>query len=192
MGTIVVSENITLDGVMQDPTGEEGTTVGGWFRQVPATDFEAWSLLEIEEAQNAAALLLGGRSYRWFAERWQGREGAWADRLRELPKHVVSATLDDLSWDHTTVLTGDAEKSVAELKKQVTGEIVVYGSGELVQTLMAHELVDELRVTVFPSVVGDGQRLFREATVPASWRLTGSRQVGEGLVFLTYRPTQDA
>ena len=192
MGTIVVSENITLDGVMQDPTGEEGTSVGGWFREIPATDFEAWSALEIEEAQAASALLLGGRSYRWFAERWQGREGAWADRLRELPKHVVSATLDDLSWDHTSVLSGDAEKSVTQLKEQVAGEIVVYGSGELVQTLLAHDLVDELRVTVFPSVVGGGQRLFRGAGGSTSWRLTETRPVGESLVFLTYRPARDA
>src|SRR3954467_15531936 len=188
MGTIIVSENITLDGVMQDPTGEEGTSVGGWFRRIPATDFEAWSQLEIAEAQQASALLLGGRSYRWFADRWQGRDGAWAERLRELPKYVVSATLDDLSWDHSSVLTGDAEKAVAGLKEQVTGEIVVYASGQLVSTLMAHDLVDELRVTVYRSVVGGGQRLFREAPAPTSWRLFDTRPLGESLVFLTYRP----
>lgn len=191
MGTIVVSENITLDGVMQDPTGEEGTSTGGWFGRIPPTDFEAWSQLEIAEAQQASALLLGGRTYRWFAERWQDREGAWADRLRELPKYVVSATLDDLSWDTSSVLTGDAEKSVAELKEQVSGEIVVYGSGDLVQTLMGHGLVDELRVTVYPSVVGGGDRLFRDAGGPTSWRLIDTRRLGESLAFLTYRPARD-
>jgi dihydrofolate reductase len=130
-------------------------------------------------------------SYRWFAERWQHRDGAWADRLRELPKYVVSSTLDDLSWDHTSVLTGDPERAVAELKEQVDGEIVVYASGALVQALLAHDLVDELRVTVYPSVVGGGDRLFRDA-VPGPWRLVGTRTLGDSLVFLTYRPGQDA
>jgi dihydrofolate reductase len=185
MGTIIVSENLTLDGVIQDPTGEESTTFGGWFTRIGDADREAWTEVEMEENRVAAALLLGGRTYEWMAERWQDREGAWGDRLRELPKYVVSSTLDQPSWTNTSVLTGEAEKAVAELKEQIDGEIVVYGSGALVQTLVAHDLVDELRLMVFPSVVGAGEHLFRAAG--PGLRLTDARMVGESLVLLTYR-----
>jgi dihydrofolate reductase len=185
-GTIIVSENLTLDGVIADPTGDEGTPGGGWFTQIPPADFEAWSQLEMDESTRASALLLGGRTYQWFAERWQAREGAWADRLRALPKYDVSATLDDLAWDHTTVLTGEADKAVADLRDQVEGEIVVYGSGQLVRSLLAHDLVDELRLTVFPSLAGGQDRLFGDG--PTSWHLVQSRPLGESLVFSTYRP----
>ncbi len=165
MGKIVISENVSLDGVIQDPTGEEGFRLGGWFDRMGDKDREAWAKVEFEEALGAEALLLGRRTYEWFVARgWASRSGEWADRLRSLPKYVVSSTLEDLDWNNSTVLKGDVVNEVSKLKQKVNGDIVVYGSGRLVHTLMEHDLVDELRLMICPVVLGAGERLFGETS----------------------------
>src|SRR6266576_2786940 len=138
MGKIVISENVSLDGVLQDPTGEEGFRLGGWFGQIGDKDREAWAQVELDEALGAEALLLGRRSYEWFAARWAARSGEWADRLNSLPKYVVSSTLEDPDWNNSTVLKGEVVDEVLKLKQELNGEIVVLASFQLVRTLMEH------------------------------------------------------
>jgi dihydrofolate reductase len=186
MGKIVISTNVSLDGVVQDPDGEEGFDRGGWFVRSGGKDLEEWAKVEYAEALGAAALLLGRRSDEWFAARWTSRPGDWADRLRSLPKYVVSATLRDPKWTNVTVLRGDVVDAVTKLKQQVAGDIVVYASYQLGRTLIEHDLVDELRLLVFPVVVGAGERLFGDTGAAKPLRLTGSQAVGSGLVQLTY------
>ncbi len=190
MGKIVISENVSLDGVIQDPTGEEGFRRGGWFGQLADSDREAWAKVELDEALSAEALLLGRRSYEYFAARWPSRQGEWADRLNGLPKYVVSRTLQDPEWNNSTVLTGDVVAEVSRLKQEISGDIVVYASGQLVPTLIEHDLVDELRLMIYPFVLGAGQRLFGETSDTKPLRLVGTRTVGDGLACLTYRPSQ--
>ncbi len=192
MGKIVISENVSLDGVIQDPTGEEGFRLGGWFGQIGDKDREAWAQVELDEALGTEALLLGRRSYEWFAARWASRSGAWADRLNSLPKYVVSATLEDPDWNNSTVLNGDVVNEVSKLKQRVNGDIVVYASGHLVHTLIEHDLVDELRLMTYPVVLGAGERLFGETSDKKPMRLVDTRTVGDGLAFLTYQPVRDA
>jgi dihydrofolate reductase len=192
MGKIVISENISLDGVIQDPTGEEGFRRGGWFGQIADTDREAWAKVEFDEALGTEALLLGRRSDEWFAARWAGRSGEWADRLNSLPKYVVSSTLVEPHWNNSTVLKGDVVNEVSRLKERVNGDIVVYASGRLVHTLMEHDLVDELRLMVYPHVLGAGHRLFGETSDKKPMRLVDTRNVGDGLALLTYQPVRDA
>ena len=184
MGRIVISTNVTLDGVSQDPTGEEGTSVGGWFLRISSGDREAWAALVSAEADNTAALLLGGRTYEWFAQRWVGREDEWATTLGALPKYVVRSRAGRSDWGPTTVLDGDLEAALRGLKSDVDGDIVVYASYQLVRALLTHKLVDELRLVVFPSVNGGGGRLFDD--VPTSLSLREARPLGSSLVFLTY------
>jgi dihydrofolate reductase len=191
MGRIVLSENVTLDGVMQDPDGAEGFRLGGWFARLGTRDREAWAKVELTEALGTDALLLGRRSYEFFAARWQSREGEWADRLNGLPKYVVSSTLRDPDWRHTTVLRGDVVPAVAALKRQVAGDVVVYASGRLAHTLVEHDLADELRLMVYPSVLGGGRRLFGELGDRKSLRLLDTRTVGDGLALLTYEFERD-
>ncbi|TCM46853.1 dihydrofolate reductase family protein [Kribbella sp. VKM Ac-2568] len=190
MGKIVVSVNVTLDGVVQDPTGDEGFKQGGWF------DFERageeWAKTEYAEALGAEALLLGRRSYEWFAPRWATRTGEWADRLRNLPKYVVSSTLEDPDWNNSTVLKGEPLDEVSKLKQELAGDIVVYASGQLARTLMDHDLVDELRLMVYPVVLGAGERLFGEIGDTKSTRLVDTQAVGDALVLLTYEVVRDA
>jgi dihydrofolate reductase len=192
MGKIVITTNVSLDGVVQDPDGEEGFGRGGWFGQYGGKDLEEWGKLEYAEALGTAALLLGRRSDEWFGARWATRPGEFGDRLRSLPKYVVSATLEDPKWTNATVLTGDVVDEVTRLKQRVDGDIVVYASYQLGRTLIEHDLVDELRLFVFPVVVGDGERLFGQTTGTKPFRLAGSRVVGDGLVFLTYQSVPDA
>jgi dihydrofolate reductase len=192
MGKIVVSENVSLDGVVQDPTGEEGFRHGGWFGQVSDKDREEWASLELEEALGAEALLLGRRSDKYFGPRWTGRSGEWADRLNGLPKYVVSSTLVSPEWSNSTVLSGDVVKEVSKLKQQLDGEIVVYASRQLVHTLMEHDLVDELRLMVYPVVLGAGERLFGETSDKKSIRPRNARTVGDSLVYLTYELVKNA
>jgi dihydrofolate reductase len=188
MGKIVISENITLDGIIEDPTGEGGTARGSWFTGITGPDREAWAKVELEEAQGAEALLMGRRSYQYFVARgWPERAGDWADRLRSLPKYVVSSTLEDPEWANTSVLRGEVATEVAKLKESVRGEIVVYASGVLVPTLLEHDLVDELRLIIFPSVLGTGEGLFGKTSSARSLRLADSRTIGDSLVLLTYR-----
>ena len=189
MATIVMSgpQNITVDGVIQDPDGREGWEHGGWFAEHGGADLAAWSQIALEEADAAAAWLLGRRSYDFFSVRWEPREGPLADRLRAIPKYVISSTLQDLTWSNTTLLSGDALEAVVGLKERIDGEIVVPASHQLGRMLLAHGLVDEVRLVVFPVVLGTGERFFDEGSPVTSLRLVGARQVGEGLVLLTYR-----
>jgi dihydrofolate reductase len=191
MGRIIVSENVTLDGVVQDPTGEEGFKHGGWFLQMTDKDRAEWAQVELAEALGAEALLLGRRTDQWFADRWLGRGGEWAERLNSMPKYVVSTTLDQPRWRDSAaapgaVLAGDVVREVAELKRELAGDIVVYASNPLVRTLMENDLVDELRLVVFPVVLGTGQRLFGETADTMPMRLVSARAVGDSLTFLTY------
>ena len=195
MGKIVVSENVSLDGVVQDPSGEEGFRHGGWFGQFGGADLAEWGKVEFDEALRAEALLLGRRTDEWFAERWLSRGGEWADRLNSLPKYVVSATLDEPRWatsKNSTVLRGDVVSEVSTLKQAIAGDIVVYASARLVHTLMEHDLVDEVRLTVYPVVLGDGERLFGETSDKKPMRLINTRTVGDGLTYLTYERVRDA
>jgi dihydrofolate reductase len=192
MGKIVISENVSLDGVVQDPTGEEGFRHGGWFDQFLDKDREAWAEVEFAEALGAEALLLGRRSDEYFGVRWSTRSGEWADRLNSLPKYVVSSTLETPKWTNATVLRGDVVNEVSKLKQKLDGEIVVYASRQLVRTLMEHDLVDELRLIVFPVVLGAGERLFGETSDKKSMRLLDTRTVGDGLAYLTYELVREA
>jgi dihydrofolate reductase len=188
MGKIIVSENLSLDGVVQDPTGDEGFRVGGWFTQVGDRDREEWAKVELDEALAAEALLLGRRTYEFFAARWPTRTGQWAERLNSLPKYVVSASLQAPDWSNSTILTGDVIDEVSTLRRKVNGDIVVYASFQLVHTLIEHDLVDELRMFIYPFVLGAGERLFGETSAKKPMRLVDTRAVGDGLAFLTYQP----
>ncbi len=192
MGKIIISENVSLDGVVQDPTGEEGFRLGGWFGQIGDKDREAWAQVELDEALGSEALLLGRRSYEFFAARWSSRSGEWADRLNSLPKYVVSSTLHAPKWTNATVLNGDLVDEVTKLKRELDGEIVVYASYQLERALIEHDLVDELRLVVFPVVLGAGERLFGETSDKKPMRLVDSKTIGDGLAFLTYQPARDA
>jgi dihydrofolate reductase len=192
MGKIVISENVSLDGVIQDPTGDEGFTHGGWFGQIGDRDRDDWARVEFAEALGTEALLLGRRSYEWFAARWASRTGEWADRLNGLPKYVVSSTLKDPDWNNSTVVNGEVVNEVSKLRQELDGEIVVYASFQLGRTLMEHDLIDELRLMIFPFVLGAGERLFGEASDKKAMRLLDTRTVGDGLAFLTYEPVRDA
>jgi dihydrofolate reductase len=192
MGKIIVSENVSIDGVVQDPTGDEGFRHGGWFNQIGDKDREEWAKVELDEALGAEALLMGRRSDDFFATRWAGRSGEWADRLNNLPKYVVSSTLVEPHWSNSTVLKGDVVNEVSKLKQELNGDIVVYASCQLVHTLMEHDLVDELRLMVYPVVLGAGERLFGETSEKKSMRLLNARTVGDGLAFLTYELVRGA
>jgi len=144
MGKIVISENVSLDGVVQDPTGEEGFRHGGWFGQIGDKDREELNKLTLDEMLRAGTLLLGRRSYEFFGARWPSRSGELADRMNSLTKYVVSSTLEDPDWNSSTVLNGDVVNEVSKLKQELDGEIVVLASFQLVRTLMEHDLVDEL------------------------------------------------
>jgi len=192
MGKIVISENVTLDGVVQDPTGEEGFRHGGWFKQIEGKAREAWAQVGFDEALGAEAMLLGRRSYEYLAARWPSRSGEWADRLNSMPKYVVSSTLVDPEWNNSTVLNCEAVNDVSKLKQELDGEIVVAASFQLVHTLMEHDLVDELRLMVYPVVLGAGERLFGETSEKKRIRLLRTRTVGDGLALLTYELVRDA
>jgi len=192
MGKIVVSENVSLDGVVQDPTGEEGFDRGGWFLRISDRDRAGWAEAGLEEAQRGEALLLGRRTEGYFAARWPSRTGVWADRLNGMPKYVVSATLDKPQWANSMILTGDPVAEAAKLKQELAGEIVVNGSTQLVHALLAHDLVDELRLIVFPVVIGAGRRMFGEMPGALLLRLAGARAIGDNLTKLTYQRTTGA
>jgi dihydrofolate reductase len=188
MGRIVMSgpQNVSLDGVVQDPDGEEGFTLGGWFVQFGGKDLEEWNKVALEEALRAEAWLLGRRSYEFFGARWQPRSGELADRLNSIPKYIVSSTLEDPEWNNSTVLKGDVVTEVSKLKQTLDGEIVVPASYQLGRTLIEHDLVDELRLVVFPVVLGEGERLFGETGDKKPMRLVDIKTIGDGLAFLTY------
>jgi dihydrofolate reductase len=190
MGKIVVSENVTLDGVIQDPAGDEGFKYGGWVGLI--SNSPQLGKLVLGEALGQEAFLLGRRSYEWLAARWPSRSGVLADRLNSLPKYVVSSTLEQPAWNNTTVLNGEVATEVSKLKEELTGEIVVAGSFQLVHALLEHDLVDELRLKIFPVVLGDGDRLFSQTSDKKPMRLTGMQTVETGIACLTYQPIPDA
>jgi len=183
MGKIVISENVTLDGVVQDPSGDEGFKHGGWVGHI--SDHPAVAKAALDDALGAQAMLFGRGGYEFFAARWPSRSGELADRLNGLPKYVVSSTLEDPDWNNSTVLMGDAVDAVSKLKREVDGEIVVIGSIRLARTLIEHDLADELRLTVFPVALGAGERLFEEISDQRPMRLVGA-ETGDGIAFLTY------
>jgi dihydrofolate reductase len=190
MGKIVVSDNVSLDGVIQDPAGDEGFRLGGWVGLI--NDRPGANKLALDEALGAEAWLLGRRSYEFFAARWPSRSGELADRLNSLPKYVVSSTLDDPAWNNTTVLKGDVVNEVSKLKQELNGEIVVPASFQLLRTLLEHDLVDELRLKIFPVVLGAGERLFGETSNKKPMRLVDTKTIGDDLVYLTYQPVPNA
>jgi dihydrofolate reductase len=192
MGKIVISDNVSLDGVDQDPTGEEGFKYGGWFGQVSHKDREQRAKVVLDEALGAAAFLLGRRSYEFLAARWPSRSGELADRLNSLPKFIVSSTLEDPEWNNSTVLKGGVLDDVSKLKQELDGDIVVAASRQLVRMLMEHGLVDEVRLMIHPVVLGAGERLFGETSDKRSMRLLDTRTVGDGLAYLTYETVRDA
>jgi dihydrofolate reductase len=194
MGKIVMSgpQNVSLDGVVQDPDGAEGFRLGGWFGEVGGEDLKEWNKVALEEALQAEAWLLGRRSYEFFGERWRPRSGELADRLNSMPKYVVSSTLEDPEWNNSRVLKGDVVEEVAKLKQELDGEIIIPASYQLGRTLMAHDLVDELRLVVFPVVLGAGERFFGETGEKKPMRLIETKTIGDGLVYLAYEPVRDS
>ena len=183
MGRIVVTEFVSLDGVMEDPGGSERFKHGGWSFKI---DTGEGMTFKVEETMASDALLLGRVTYEGFAEAWPTRDGEFADRFNSMPKHVVSSTLERAEWNNSDVLEGDLEAGVARLKEQYEGDVVVHGSATLVQALIERDLVDELRLMVFPVVLGSGKRLFGETSDAKRLQLSDTRTVGDGVVILTY------
>jgi dihydrofolate reductase len=186
MGRIVVTEFVSLDGVMEAPGGGEDYKHGGWSFEIDRGD--EGNKFKLDETLAADALLLGRRTYEGFAAAWPSREGEFADKFNTMPKYVVSSTLDDPQWNNSTVLSGDLAEEVARLKREQDGQIVVHGSARLVQALLEHDLVDEVRLMVFPIVLGDGKRLFGETSDKKLLRLVDSKIVGDGVAILVYEP----
>jgi dihydrofolate reductase len=189
MGTIVVTEFVSLDGVIEDPGGAEDFRYGGWSFEIDRGD--EGNKFKLDEALEADALLLGRVTYEGFAAAWPTREGEFADKFNNMPKYVVSSTLLEPEWNNSTVLKGDVPKEVSKLREREGGDIVVHGSAQLVQTLIDHDLVDELRLMVFPVILGSGKRLFGETSDKKRLRLTDSRMVGDGVAILVYEPAAE-
>jgi dihydrofolate reductase len=191
MGKIVISENVSLDGVIQDPAGAEGFGRGGWVGRIGDRGREEAAKVLLDEALGAEAQLFGRRTYEFLAARWPSRSGELADRLNSMPKYVVSSTLEDPDWNNSMVLRGDVVNEVSKVRQELDGEIVVAGSIQLVRTLMEHDLVDELRLMIYPVVLGAGERLFGETSDQKAVRLVETRTVDD-LAYLTYEPVQKA
>jgi dihydrofolate reductase len=191
MGRIVISENISLDGVIEDPAGVEGFGRGGWVGRVGDRGREGAAKVLLDEALGAEAQLFGRRTYEFLAARWPSRSGELADRLNGMPKYVVSSTLADPEWNNSTVLGGDVVKQVSRLKQELDGEIVVAGSIRLARTLIEHDLVDRLRLMIYPVVLGAGERLFGEDSDQKPVRLVETRTVDD-LAYLTYEAVRDS
>jgi len=184
MGKLVVTEFVSLDGVMQAPGGEEFKYPGWSFAFDRGADGNQFKL---DETLVTDALLIGRVTYESFADAWPKRDGEFADKFNTMPKYVVSSTLEDPEWNNTTVLKGDVVDEATKLKQQVDGIVQTPGSLRLVQTLLEHDLVDELHLMVFPVILGTGQRLFGETTEKTEWRLTEAKPVGpEGVLVLIY------
>ena len=186
MGRIVVTEFVTVDGVADDPGGAEEFDRGGW-----AFEFsrgEEGDRFKLDEALASDALLLGRRTYEGFAEAWPSREGEFADKFNSMPKYVVSSTLRDPEWTNSTVVGGDLAEEVERLKGQHENDIVVHGSLQLAQDLLDRDLVDELRLMVFPVVLGTGKRLLGETSGKKPLTLAEAKTVGDGVQILVYRP----
>jgi dihydrofolate reductase len=189
VGRIVVTEFVSLDGVMEDPGGAETFRHGGWSFEINRGD--EGDKFKLDETLSSRALLLGRVTYGGFAEAWPSREGEFADKFNTMPKYVVSSTLEEPEWNNSTVVKGDVAEEVAKLRREQDGDIVVHGSARLVQTLFEHDLVDELRLMVYPVVLGSGKRLFGETSDKKSLRLVDSKVVGDGVAILIYEPARD-
>ena len=188
MSNVVVSQFVTLDGVVEDPGGSENFHRGGWafqFERGPEGD-----KFKLDEVMAADALLLGRVTYQGFADAWPSREGEFADKFNNMAKYVVSTTLDAPEWNNTTVIDGDVAGAVDRLKQQEGGDILVNGSVKLIQALMEHDLIDEYRLMVFPVVLGSGKRLFNETSKPVPLKLVDSEPAGETQI-LTYHPARE-
>jgi dihydrofolate reductase len=185
MARIVVTEFVSLDGVMEDPGGSEQFEHGGWSFEVDRGD--EGNKFKLDETMSSDALLLGRVTYEGFAEAWPSREGEFADRFNSMPKYVVSSTLENPVWSNSTVLKGDLAEEVAKLKQEYDGDVVVHGSAQLVQGLLERDLVDELRLMVYPVVLGNGKRLFGETSDKKALRLADSKTVGDGVAILVYQ-----
>jgi dihydrofolate reductase len=186
VGRIVVTEFISLDGVIEDPGGSEDFKHGGWSFEIERGD--EGDKFKLDEALEAEALLLGRVTYEGFAEAWPQRDGEFADKFNNMPKYVVSSTLDKPEWNNTTVIKGDLAEEVSKLRDEADGDVVVHGSAQLVQGLLENDLVDELRLMVFPVVLGSGKRLFGETTDKKAMRLSDSKTVGDGVEILIHEP----
>jgi dihydrofolate reductase len=184
MGRIIVTEFISLDGVMEAPGGGEDFKHGGWSFEIKRG--EEGDQFKLDETRSTDALLLGRVTYEGFARAWPSRTGEFADKFNNMPKYVVSATLKQPEWNNSTVLDGDVVEVVSKLREQLDGNIVVHGSARLVQTLLEHDLVDELRLMVFPVVLGSGKRLFGGTSDKLRLRLADSKVVGDGVAILVY------
>jgi dihydrofolate reductase len=184
MGRIVVTEFVSLDGVVEAPGGGEDFKHGGWSFEISRGD--EGDAFKLEETMSSTALLLGRKTYEGFAAAWPSRDGEFADKFNSMPKYVVSRTLRNPEWNNTTVLEGDVLHAVAKLKEQLNGDIVVHGSPQLVQTLLEHDLIDELRLMVYPVVLGSGKRLWGETSDKKPLRLTESKTVGDGVSIIVY------
>ncbi len=189
MGKIVATAYVSLAGVVEAPGGHEDFEHAGWTFEIDrGEEFEKFKL---DETLDSEALLLGRVTYEGFAAAWPSMEGEIADKLNAMPKYVVSSTLEEpLDWNNSTVLEGDVVEEVSRLRQELDGEIVVHGSPRLTQTLLEHDLIDELRVTVFPLVLGRGKRLFGETSDKKRLRLTDSKTVGDGIAILIYEPAR--
>ena len=188
MGKIIISENVSLDGVVQDPAGDEGFRHGGWVGRIGDRGRDEAARVALEEALGTEAMLLGRRSYEFLAARWTSRTGEFADRMNSKAKYVVSSTLHDPAWTNMTVLRGEVVDEASALKQQLAGDIVVAGSFQLVHTLLEHDLVDELRLMIYPVVLRAGARLFGETSDKKPLRLIGNTTVAGDLAYLTYQP----
>ncbi len=186
MGRIVVTEFISLDGVIEAPGGGEGFAHAGWTFEIPRG--EEGDKFKLDEVMDAEAQLLGRVTFEGFAAAWPSMQGPFADKFNSMPKYVVSSTLDSPEWNNSTVLKGDVAEEVAKLRESLDGDVLVAGSAQLVQALLEHDLVDELRLMVFPVVLGQGKRLFGATSDKKRMQLADSKIVGEGIAILTYRP----
>ena len=191
MRRVIVSEFVSLDGVIEDPGGAEESDRGGWSFQ--ANRGAEGDKYKDEELASADALLLGRKTYQGFAAAWPQMEeqtGDYGARMNGYPKYVASRTLQEpLEWNNSTLIEGDVAEGVERLKRQDGKDILIFGSGELVRTLMEHDLIDEYRLMVFPIVVGQGKRLFGDTQETKTMKLVNTKQVGpDGVFILTYRP----
>ena len=190
MARIIASDNVSLDGVIDDPAGDEGSDRGGWVGLI--SDRPELGRVTLEEVLATEAMVMGRRTYEWFAARWPVRTGQLADRLNGMPKYVVSSTLEQPTWNNTTILGGDVLEHVAELKRELDGDIVVPASVRVARSLIDHGLVDEVRLKVFPVVLGAGERLFGETSGKRTFRLVDVRTLDGDTACLTYERIDEA
>ena len=188
MGKVVVSQFISVDGVVEDPGGSENWERGGWAFQFDRGD--EGNRFKLDEVMASEALLLGRVTYKGFAEAWPSRSGDFADKFNGMPKYVVSTTLNDPEWNNSTVIADDIPAAVTKLKQDIDGDILVNGSVQLVQTLAENGLVDEYRFMVFPTVLGAGKRMFGETPAAAALKLVEAKPAGETFI-LVYEPAAE-